>query len=142
MAKAKLNEHTGIMMPISFLVSLLVSGLVVYLASIYFPTKVVLGTMSITPMWAIIHSIGSLALIITFALPFIREYENYSNKMFKDKDWFFVYFFINFVGIWIVTRFAEQLGFGVSSIWVVAILAAVLDFAQGIAMMVLEKFRK
>ena len=142
MAKAKLNENTGIMMPISFLVSLLVSGLVVYLASIYFPTKVVLGTMSITPMWAIIHSIGSLALIITFALPFIREYENYSKKMFKDKDWFFVYFFINFVGIWIVTRFAEQLGFGVSSIWVVALLAAVLDVVQGIAMMVLEKFRK
>ena len=142
MAKAKLNENTGIMMPISFLVSFLASGLVVYLANMYFPKNVVLGTMSITPIWAIAHSIGSLAIIVTFAVPFIREYENYSKRMFKDKDWFFVYFFINFVGIWLVTRFAEQLGFGVSSIWVVAALAAVLDVAQGIAMMTLEKFRK
>ena len=142
MSKTKLNKNTGIMMPISFLVSFLVSGLVVYLASMYFPTKVVLGTMSISPIWAIIHSIGSLALIVTFSVPFIREYENYSKKMFKDKDWFFAYFFINFIGIWLVTRFAEQLGFGVSSIWVVAVLAAILDVVQGIAMMSVEKFRK
>lgn len=61
--------------------------------------------------------------------------------MFSSAEWMASYFVLNFVGVWVVARFANQLGFGISS-WVVAlVLAVVLDVVQGAAMMQVEKLR-
>lgn len=138
----KVKKETGIMLPITFDVLFVVSAAVIYVASMMFPNQVVLGTLYITPLWAIIYSMTFLTLLNTFLLPVIREYENYRGKMFSDKDWMATYFVVNFVGVWVITRFAEQIGFGVSSWIVVLLLAVVLDAVQGVAMMLVEKVRK
>lgn len=82
-----------------------------------------------------------LALVNVFAIPFVREYEHRAGKMFANNQWMAVYFVINFVGIWLIARFADQVGFGISSWLVAAVLAVVLNVVQAIVMMGLEKFR-
>ena len=85
---------------------------------------------------------GALALIDTLALPFAREAERHLGRMLTYQEWMLKYFVLNFVSIWIITRFSEQFGLGISS-WTVAVaLALVLDIAQGVVMMVVEQLRK
>lgn len=140
MAK-KQNEETGIMMPITYFSIFAVTAVLVYAASMLFPSEVVLGTHAISTEWALIHSIGTLALLHTFAVPVIREYENSRGKKFSDRDWMLTYFALNFVGLWILSRFAEQLGLGLSS-WVVALLLAiVVNLGQAAVMILIDKYR-
>lgn len=137
----KKTQNTDITLVLTYFVLFTVNSLIVYLASVFFPNQVVLGTQHITVGWALIHAVGTLALINTFAIPFIREYEKKKGRMLTPKEWMIDYFFINLVGVWVIARFAEQLGFGISS-WIVAVVLAVfLDAAQGVAMMQVEKYR-
>lgn len=139
--KNVLAENPGLVLVITYFVLFLVNGLVVLLTNGLFPQQVVLGTQFISKGWAIIHSMGTLALLNTFAIPFVREYEKSRGKMFSSTEWMVAYFVLNFVGVWVVARFAENLGFGISSWTVALVLAAVLDVIQGIAMMQVEKLR-
>lgn len=141
MAKSKtLIQNPGMMLVLTYFILFTVNSLVVYLASVFLPGNVVLGTQHITTGWALIHSMGTLALVNTFAIPFIREYENRRGRMLSNLEWMVDYFLINLVGVWVLARFAEQLGFGIRS-WVVALfLAIVLDLAQGMVMMQVEKY--
>lgn len=141
-AKNTINQNTGIILVTTYFVLSVVNSLVIILASVLFPQMVVLGTANISKTWAIIHSVGTLALINTFAIPFVKELENKREKMFSPKEWLAYYLVINFGGIWIIARFADQLGFGIKSWLAVLTLAAVLDIVQGIAMMQVEKLRK
>ena len=139
--KNTLAENPGLVLVVTYFVLFAVNALVVLLANSLMPQQVVLGTQFISKGWAIIHSMGTLALLTTFAVPFVREWEKSRGKMLASYEWMCVYFVLNFVGIWLVTRLAEQLGFGISS-WVVAlVLAVVLDVVQGMAMMQVEKLR-
>lgn len=127
---------------ISYFVLFSVNSLVLFFANQYFPQQVVLGTFCISKCWGIIHSMSTLALINTFAIPFIQQFEKRRKRMLTNTEWLVTYFFINFVGVWLIARFADQLGFGVKSWVAAAALAIVLDITQGIAMMTLEKLRK
>ncbi len=130
------------MLVISYFVLFAVNSLVILGANALTPQNAVLGTAYISMPWAIFHSMSLLTLIDIFAIPFIREYEVKRGKMFTNNEWMTAYFIINFVGIWVVARLADNLGFGITS-WVVAlVLAVILDMVQGIAMMQLDKFRK
>lgn len=139
--KSALAKNPGLMLVFTYVVLFIVNSIVVYLANRWYPQAVVLGTASITAGWALIHSMGTLALIATFAIPFMRWYEDMKGKMLTSKQWMIKYFILNFVGVWLIARFADNLGLGVSSWRVVAVLALVLDFAQGFAMMRLEEYR-
>lgn len=142
MAKEKLNQETGMILVATFGVLLVVNSLVIYLASLLFPNQVVLGTVNIPVWWAVFCSMAILALIGTFAVPFVRLAENKRGRMMTNKEWMGLYFGLNFVGVWLIARLAEFVGLGISS-WVVAlVLAIVLDAAQGAGMMWLEKKRK
>ena len=91
--------------------------------------------------WSIAHSLGALALIVTLIIPFVRKYEINREKMFNSAEWMLAYFLINLAGVWLIARFPDQFGLGISS-WLVAVaLAVVLDFVSGMAMMRLEKYR-
>jgi len=136
------NSETGIVLVISYVLMFVTNFAVIYLGNMFFPKNIVLGTMSLTPIWSIALSMGVLTLIDTFAIPVVRVIENSRKRMFSNVDWMVAYFLINFVGVWLVARGAEQLGMGITS-WVVAlILALILDFVQGVVMMQLEKFKK
>jgi len=135
------HQCTGMILVISYFALLAANSLIIFLAHALFPQFVVLGTAHIPVLWAGIHSMGCLALLNTFTIPFVREYEKISGKMFSSKSWMILYFVENFIGLWIIARFAVQTGFGIPS-WIVAlVLAVVLDIIQGMVMMQLEKLR-
>ncbi|AKM78798.1 MAG: hypothetical protein UX85_C0004G0191 [Candidatus Beckwithbacteria bacterium GW2011_GWB1_47_15] len=134
-------KNPGIVLVVTFFVLWTVNALIVYLSSRYFPRAVVLGTANITPGWALIHAVGTLALLNTFAIPFVREIERVKGRRLTAKEWMVKYFILNFVAVWAIARLADNLGFGISSWRVAFVLALVLDFAQGAAMMKLEKLK-
>lgn len=139
MAK-KVHEETGILMPITFISIFGVSSAVVYAASLLFPTEVVLGTYSISTVWALIHSMSLLALLHTLMVPVIREYENSQGRMFTDRDWLVTYFVLNFAGLWVLSRFADELGLGLNS-WLVALmLAVIVNIGQAGVMLLVSKY--
>jgi len=134
-------KNPGLVLVITYFVLFAINSLVLYLAHLWFPQFIVLGTATVSPTWAILNSMGILALINTFAIPFIREFETKRGKMFTSKDWMIAYFGLNFVGIWLITRLAYQLGFGITSWTIAAALAAALNIIQGLSLMQLEKLR-
>ncbi|MFH1602148.1 MAG: hypothetical protein ABIB61_04285 [Candidatus Shapirobacteria bacterium] len=135
------SNNPGLILVISYFLIFLANSLVIILTNLLFPNFIVLGTACHTKLWAIIQSMGVLALINTLAIPLIREYENKRGKMLNSQEWMLAYFLVNFAGLWIVARFAKNFGLGISS-WVVAlVLAIVLDAVQSATMIKLEKFR-
>lgn len=136
-----ITENPGMVMVITYAVLLLVNAAVIVLANNFFPAQVVLGAAHI-PFWhAVVMSSGKLALLGTFAIPFVREMEARRGEMLNTQEWMLAYFFINAIGLWLVARFAQQLGLGIASWRVVVVLAVVLDLVQGAAMMQVEKWR-
>lgn len=129
------------MLVITYFVLLAVNAGMLYWANLLFPQFVVLGTFTISLGWAIVHSMGTLALIDTFIIPFAREIEIRRKNMLTPKEWMAIYFLINAVGIWVITRFSEQFGLGISAWYVAVALAVVLDVVQGVVMMQMEKMR-
>ena len=130
----KNHETTGRDIIIMWIGVFIGSGIAIYLASKWFPTKVVLGTRFITPLWAIFHSVGVLATIDVAMVPVIESWAKKNKKTLTDKDWMMEYFLINAAALWIIARFANNLGLGLSS-WTVAImLGIVVNFAQGFVM--------
>lgn len=135
------TNDPGIILVITYSILFTINSLVIYLANLWFPHHVVLGTQSLSPIWALFLSMGFLSLINTFAIPFMNQYEKSRKQPLTPKDWITAYFVLNFIGLWLVTRAAEQLGLGITSWLVAAILAVILDVFQGIAMIQVEKLR-
>lgn len=135
------HHKGGLVLVWSYLALFIVNVVVVYLASIIFPIYVVLGTFSITTGWSLIHSMGMLALLNVALIPFVREYEHKSGKMLTNVQWMGLYFVVNFVGVWLIARFADQVGFGISSWLVAAVLAVALNILQAVVMMTMEKLK-
>jgi len=134
------TKRTGsMMMVLSFLVLFAVNSVIIYFANLFFPQHVVLGTFTITPVAALLISMTALTLDNTFAIPFFHAWESNRKKELTSAEWMIGYFFINFIALWVIGRFAHFLGLGFSSWMIVLALAAVLDFFQGLAMMVLSK---
>lgn len=138
-SKAEIQAKTGLTLIFSFFVLFLVDVFVVYLANQLFPADVVLGTYSISLGWALHHSMARLALINMFVIPLVYYHEWKRGSNYSPKEWMLVYFVVNTLAIWGITRFAEAIGLGISHWWVALLLAAALDWAQGIAMMGLGK---
>lgn len=136
------SKNTGIVFVINYFAFFLVNSLVIYLANQFYPQQVVLGTLCINNLWAVIHSMSTLALINTLAIPLVRELEKKQNRVLSTFEWFVIYFLINLAGIWVIGRFAEQLGLGIASWLVAAVLALILDLLQGVVMMRVEKMRE
>ena len=137
----RFDKNPGMMMVISYLVMLVANVVVLWFAAQWFPQYIVLGTISLTMTWALWLSMGKLALIDTFAMPFFTEWEARRGRELTPTDWSVGYFLVNFVGLWVITRFADIFGLGVTSWVVVAGLALVLDIVQGAVMMRLENWR-
>jgi hypothetical protein len=139
--KPKTGIEPGMVPVVSFGVLFLVNALVIALANAFFPTQVVVGTNAISPLWSVIHSMVLLTLLDVFAIPFLHRYERNRKKELTPKDWMIAYLVLNFVGIWIITRFSDQIGLGISGWWVALLLALVLDALQGFVMMQLDTNR-
>lgn len=140
--KSLKERNPGMIFVLSFVVTAIASSLVIYLANMFFPMQVVLGTLTISPLWAVLLVSAKLAIIVTLAWPFLIEWELRSGKELTPFQMLGSYFIINFIAVWVTTRFAEIFGMGVSSWIVIVVLAAVLDIVQGIGMMMLDNMTK
>lgn len=128
------NQTSARQLSIMFLAGFAVNSIVIYAANALFPEKVVLGTFFFTQLSALVHSMVALTLITTAAIPVIEYFAEKQKLKLTDKIWMKYYLLVNFVGLWIVSRFALTLGMGISS-WIVAlILAVALSVVQGLAM--------
>lgn len=139
MKKKKPTKDTGIMLVINYFVFFAVNYLILHFANYFYPENVVLGTQHISRTWALIHSMGTLALINAFMIPVLLEIEKIKGRALTHKEWIVKFYLINFVGVWLITRLADNLGLGISSWTVAAILAIFLSLAQGFAIMKLKK---
>lgn len=142
LSKIKVQAQTGLMLFYSFLTLMVTNVVVLMIANALFPNQVVLGSFSVPYLWAIHHSMFKLSVIATFVMPFVAYYEWQKSTTFTPKQWMIAYFFVNLAGLWGITRFAENLGLGVSSFGVLVLLTLAFDFAQGAAMMSLGKIIK
>ena len=137
-----IKKNPGMMFVISYFVIKIVNAIVIYFANMWFPENVVLGTVSLSPLWAILLTSGALSLFTVLMMPFLTQFELMQGRDLKPVEMMVVYFFINFFGLWVLTRFSEVFGMGVTSWLVVAILALFLDIIQGMVMMQIEMQRK
>jgi len=143
LSKEKVQAQHGLMMIYSFITLFIVNNLVLHVANMFFPDAIVLGTASISHWWAMYHSMFKLTVICTFIMPLVTFYEWKNKLTFSPKQWMATYLVVNFVALWCISRFADNLGLGFSSWFVILIFAGVLDMVQGVAMMVLgEKSKK
>lgn len=142
MANTKLPEVSGMTVIITTVILYVVNAIVLGLSQMIFPKNIVLGTHALSYIWAIFLSMSALSILGSFVMPFVGKYENMRNKIFSPVEWSLLYFVVNFVGIWSITRFSEQFGLGVTSWMVVLVLAIVMDIFQGIAMMVYGNAQK
>lgn len=133
------SHKETVLFVINFVVMYLVNILVVYVAHLVFPNHVVLGNDQVTRNWSLVLAGLTFTTAITFLIPFIQRYEFMRGKLFSMNEWMALYAVINAGALWLVTRFAEQLGWGVSSWVVVVILALLLDFLQGMVVMMVQK---
>lgn len=136
------TSNPNMMITISFFVTWLTSAVVIAIANMFFPKAVVLGTVNIPFFSALLLSSAVLAGITVLAMPFFTEVEMRNKKILSPLHWMGGYLVINFVGLWGIGRLAEILGLGMSSWLIVLILAAVLDFFQGMVMMGLPSIMK
>ena len=143
LSKEKVQAQHGLMMIYSFITLFIVNNLVLHVANMFFPDAIVLGTASISHWWAMYHSMFKLTVICIFIMPLVTFYEWKNKLTFSPKQWMATYLVVNFVALWCISRFADNLGLGFSSWFVILIFAGVLDMVQGVAMMVLgEKSKK
>jgi hypothetical protein len=142
LSKEKVQAMHGLNMIYSFITLMVTNVLVLMIANAIAPNQVVLGTYAISYWWAIYHSMFKLSVVSVFVMPLVTLYEWKNKTTFTPKQWMMTYFVVNTVVLWEITRFAENLGLGVSSWVVLLVLAAVFNFVQGMAMLALGKYLK
>ena len=143
LSKEKVQAQHGLMMIYTFITLFIVNNLVLHIANMIFPDQIVLGTASISHWWAMYHSMFKLTVITTFVMPLVTLYEWKNKTVFTPKQWMLTYLVVNFAALWEISRFADNLGLGFSSWFVILLFAGVLDMIQGAAMMALgEKSKK
>jgi hypothetical protein len=141
MSKEEIQAKTGLTLIYSFFTILVINLIVIFLANMFFPTSVVLGTYSLPFWWAMHNSLLVLSLIGTFVIPVVYYHEWKRGQIYTPKEWMITYFVVNVVAVYGITRFAEVLGLGIAHWWIAVILGAVLDWAQGMGMMALGKIQ-
>lgn len=124
---------------LTFIAMMVTNTVVILAANALFPNQVVLGSLSVPFWWAVYHSMLELSVITLLVLFGVTICEWKTKAIFTPAQWMGLYFVVNVSALWGITRFAEQMGLGVSAWWVLLILAGVFDFLQGMVMMFLGK---
>lgn len=106
-------------------------AIILGIVSAMFPQAIVIGTHTISPLAAIINSMLTLTLFAIGAIPLLELLQDARKMLFTTTHWMLFYFALNTAGLWIISRFAEQIGLGLSS-WFVAVgLGLVMTLVQG-----------
>jgi len=138
-SKLDIQAKHSLVIVYSFFALFLTNIIILWLAHTLFPTQIVLGTYAISPGWAIYHSMLKLTTIGLLAMQLLTIYQWKQKITFGSQQLMLIHFAINSAALWEITRFATQLGFGISSWIVILLLSLVVTAAQRAAMMILGK---
>ena len=110
-----------------FLAFWIVDSLLLWLASLFYPTYYVLGNANLTNILAAVVAGLVWTAIVWKSMMFTTKLGIKKNDILKNTAFYLV---VNFVALWIVARFSALFGFGVTSyVWVFA-LAFIANLVQ------------
>ena len=135
MQKRNFITTTSVEMVRIYFICLLVNMGVLAIANKLAPYAVVFGTSTLTSSWGLFISMGSLSLINLLFVPFFEQIQQELQRSLSPKEWMIGYFLVNSFGLWVISRYAEQFGFGISSWLVAVVISFFLDMLQGMAIM-------
>lgn len=104
-----------------------VNAIALYLANMFFPTYIVLGNSTLSPLLATVITGFLLSAFMGLPEPVMKVV---GLKSKNEITLAFVYLVFNVVGLWVLGRLANYIGFGVSSFVVVIVLGFVLNLVQ------------
>lgn len=125
-----------IMQALYFLGFWLVSSVLTYILGMMAPSGVVLGNQYISPVQASAFFGYMLSTIIILVQPVM---ELFRVKLGDPKHQAVVYFAVNTIAVWILSRLALMIGVGISAFWWAGILGLALMLGQWLTRMVLTK---
>jgi hypothetical protein len=117
----------------------LIHAVVIYTANMFFPEVVVLGTHMIPALMGLLYSSVVLTMVVVAMMPLIEFVTQAVSVKLQDWHWMGLYLVINGVALWSVARLPEMLGLGLGSWMVVAAMAVVINFLQGLAVKAIMK---
>ena len=105
----------------------LVNLLILYLSSLTMPSAVVLGNDAIPGFLALILVSIFLTIFVNL-VPIITN--SLKLKLKTPISMNLTYGAVNIAGIWVLSKFARYLGFGIGSFWVAIILGVILTILE------------
>jgi hypothetical protein len=108
-----------------------VNTVTVAAASQVLKDQVVLGTHMISPLMGLLQSMTVFTLLTIGAMPVIELISGMFKMKLQSMHWMAIYLVVNAAALWVTVRFAEMLGVGISSWMIVVLLAAIMDYLQG-----------
>ena len=126
-----------------FLILWIVNSLLLVILSTVFATNVVLGTLNLPKPTASVL-VGLILTLLVYSVPWIAKKTQV--KLKDDNVTALAYFVVNAIGLWVIKRFADFTGLGLSSILFVLICALVVSIVEvGVdkySSVYLKKFQK
>jgi hypothetical protein len=110
------------------------NSVLLLLANELFPGLIVLGTHLISPLMAAVYAGGVISLVGVSATPIIESVAMKRHIRLTEMHWMTLYFLLNTAIIWLVSRFSELVGMGISVWWVALVMGLVFDVIQGMLM--------
>ena len=109
-----------------FLLIWALNALITYVFAYFYPTYYVLGNKFFGPFIAVVLASLIWTGIVWVAKPILKSYVKKLSRSYM----FLFYFIANFVALWLVTRLAPYVGFGVVRFTWLVILAITADLMQ------------
>ena len=139
LSKEKVKARTGLTIFYSYITLFITNAVTISLANYLFPTEIVLGTYALTPSWSLYLAVVELTVVCTMIFPLVYYHEYRRGSEYTAKEWMMLYFAVNTITIWSIARFADKIGFGISSWYIAIILGIILQWMQSKGMLLIRK---
>ncbi len=113
--------------PRQFVAFWVVNSALLFFAPFVLVGMVESGNVRLSSLLASVISGFILAVADALVMP---VFDWFKIKIKDEWQWAFVFLFINVLGIWVIARYADLTGIGVSNGWIALLLGAVINLAQ------------
>ena len=110
-----------------FLLFWVVNSTLFYFFPLVFTGIVVIGNARLAPFLASLVSGFLLTVGDALTQP---VFEKLGVKLQDEWQWALAYLFVNVLGVWVLARYADLTGVGVSSAWVAVLLGVIFNLVQ------------
>ena len=106
------------------------TSIALFMFELLFPSLITFGTATITPVRALFQNAAIISFVVVGAVVALEEMCLKHARLSLERFQFLTMLVVNTGMIWLLSRLAEQMGFGISS-WIVAlVLASILQLIQ------------